>query len=451
VAYAGKRNGSWWVRWPLPERTAPTKSHPRGRPKEGYEDGFRTKTAALKYGRDQEAAIRAGTWIDPRLGERTLGQWWGEWFPVQRYRPNTRESYEQQWRKHIEPRWGGTPLAAIRPLKMEEWINSLRDRYAASTVAVITAPLSDCLEDAVRNRMIDASPMPPKDRRGRQSVAPPKPKREGVVVPLDQAEQIMLRLRGDEALMALVALFTGMRWSELSAMRRSFLVLHAASAERAAWGYYVIDPAVGAVHEDKHSRRYLGAPKSGAAGSLGPGYPPGRIIDLPPFLITLLLAYLATLPPQQDILFTNGRGGYRQYDAWNRDRWRPACDGTTAHVTPGGRARDAVAPVHTGLRLHDFKHTHAALLNNGRIHPVMRDYRLGHAMAGAAGTYAHPTPEMRAEAVDWLEQVWQQWQPAALIEALAAWLHARGGSGRRPTRNLLAPPRMLPAADNALF
>lgn len=445
MAYAGKRNGSWWVRWQLAERNE------KGRHLEGYEDGFRTKDTALKYGRDQEAAIRARTWIDPKLGERTVGEWWGEWFPVQRYRPNTRESYEQHWRKHIGPRWGSTPLAAIRPLKMEEWINSLRDRYAASTVAVITAPLSDCLADAVRNKMISVSPMPPKDRRGRESVTPPKPKREGVVVPLDQVEQIMLRLRGDEALMVLIALFTGMRWSELAAMRRRFLVLRAADASRAAAGYYVIDPAKGAVHEDKHSRRFLGPPKSGASGSLGPGYPPGRVIDLPPFLVVLLLAYLAALPQQQDVLFPNRLGGYRQYDAWNRDRWRPACDGRAAEVTPRGRAREAVAPVHAGLHLHDLKHTQAALLNNGRIHPVMRDYRLGHAAAGAPGTYAHPTPEMRAELIEWLEQVWQQWQPVTLIEALAAWLLGRNGPPRRPARNLLAAARILPAADNALF
>jgi len=443
VAYAKKRGKTWYVRWPLPERTAPTAAHPNGRPKEGYEDGFATKTAALAFGRAQEAAIAAGTWIDPKQGKRTLADWWGEWFPVQRYRPNTRESYEQQWNKHIRPRWGSTPLAAIRPLDMDAWINALRDRYAASTVTVILAPLSDALEDAAINSMIGRSPMPAKDRRGR-AVEGAKPPREGVVAPLEHIEAIALRLRGDEAIMILVALFTGMRWSEFAAMRRTHLYLDR--------GFYVIDPREGAVHEDKHSRRFGGAPKSGASGSLGPGYPPGRIIDLPPFLIVLLRAYLATLPEGQDLLFANRVGQWRQYDAFRRDRWRPACDGRAAQVTAAGRAREAVAPVHAGLQMHDLKHTHKGLLNNGRIHEAAQDYRLGHSKPGAAGDYSHPTPEMRRELVDWLEKVWQQWHPTALIAALEAYLAARGAAPTaRPTRALLAQPLSLPPAPDALF
>ncbi len=159
MAYAKKRNKTWYVRWQLPDRYA------NGRHKEGYEDGFATKTAALRYGEDQEAAILAGTWIDPKSGERTLAGWWAEWFPVQRYRPNTRETYKRRWIKQIEPPWGSTPLNAIRPLDMVKWINTLRETLSTSTVTVVTAPLCDCLEDAVLNRVIQYSPMPPKDGR----------------------------------------------------------------------------------------------------------------------------------------------------------------------------------------------------------------------------------------------------------------------------------------------
>lgn len=306
MTYAKKRGKTWYVRWQLPDRYA------NGRHKEGYEDGFATKNAALRYGEDQEAAIRAGTWVDPKAGERTLADRWAEWFPVQRYKPNTRETYEQQWTKHIEPHWGSTPLNAIRPVEMDKWINTLREALSASSVTVVTAPLRDCIEDGVFNRMIQYSPMPPKDRR-RQAVEGTYRKREGIVVPLDQAEAIMLRLRPTEALLVLIALFTGMRWSELCAMRRQDLTLWPARDDLPAHGHYLIDPLEGAVHEDKHSRRFSGPPKSGGR----------RTMDLPPFLVALLLAYLATLPEDQDVLFPNRKGQWRQYDAWNRDRWRP--------------------------------------------------------------------------------------------------------------------------------
>lgn len=449
MAYAKKRGKTWYVRWQLPDRYA------NGRHKEGYEDGFATKTAALRYGEDQEAAIRSGTWIDPKSGERTLADWWAEWFPAQGYRAKTRESYEQQWRKHIAPRWGSAPLASIRPIDMDKWINSLRERYASSTVAVIAAPLGDALEDAAINRMIDRSPMPAKDRRGRAAQSP-KPKREGVVAPLDHIEAIALRLSGDEALMILVALFTGLRWSEFAAMRLQYLVLEPADSDSPARGYYVVDPVDGAVHEERSSRRRTGAPKSGASGSLGPGYPPGRIIDLPPFLVALLTAYLAVLPAGQDIMFPplRDRGpdrGFRNYDSF-RGRWRRACDGRPAEVLDDGRVLEAIAPIHPGLNIHDLKHTHKALLNNGRIHEAAQDYRLGHATPGAPGVYSHPTPEMRREMVEWLDEVWQAWHPIALIEALEAYLTARGAPPKASsTRRLLAEPPVLPPAVDTLF
>jgi integrase len=427
MAYAEKRPGSktWRARYQRPDGSWAS------------EPGFPTRRKAEEYGDDQEAAMRAGTWIDPKAGERTLADWWAEWFPAQTYRPNTAETYERRWLKQIEPRWGSTPLNRIRGIDLDKWIKELSQSLAPSSVGTVLAPLRDCFDDAVHNRLIPASPMPPKGRRGRRAltVAPP---REGVVIPLEQAEAIMLRLRPDEALLVLIALFTGMRWSELAAMRRQYLTLHPPRDGQPASGWYFVHPVEGAVHEDKHSRRFLDPPKSGVAS--------GRIIDLPPFLVLILLAYLEALPDGQDVLFPPLReregAQFRNYDSWNTGRWRPACDGRPAKVYKNGRVREALAPIHKGLRLHDCKHTHKAMLNNGRIHPAMQNYRLGHAEQGAAGAYSHPTPEMRAETTAWLEQVWQAWNPTRLIEHLSL-LWARPARRQVPAS---APARLPQAA-----
>lgn len=437
MAEAERHGKGWRGRWSAPPGS------PVARPSKS---GFRTKTAALRYAEAREAEARSGTYIDPRAGERTLADWWNEWFPAQTYRPNTAETYERRWLKQIEPRWGSTPLNRIRGIDLDKWIKELSQTLSPSSVGVVLAPLRDCLEDAVHNRLIPASPMPPKGRRGRRTVTAAPP-REGVVISLDQAEAIMLRLRPDEALLVLIALFTGLRWSELAAMRRRYLTLHPPRDGQPASGWYFVDPADGAVHEDRHSRRFLDAPKSGA--------PRGRIIDLPPFLALILLAYLDTLPDAQDVLFPplRDRGGarFRNYDSWNSTSWRPACDGRPAKVYKNGRVREAVAPIHKGLRLHDCKHTHKAMLNDGRIHEVMQNDRLGHAQKGTPGVYSHPTPQMRAETVAWLEQVWQTWNPARLVEHLAPIL-------RRPTRATetptpIPPPRPVieAAQQDALF
>lgn len=425
MAWAERHGKGWRARWQGP---------PGSDPPYPSKSGFATKKAAKIYGEDQESAVRSGGYIDPRAGDRTLADWWNEWFPAQAYKPNTYETYERRWLKQIEPRWGSTPLNRIRGIDLDKWIKQLSETLSPSSVGVVLAPLRDCLEDAVFNGLIRPSPMPPKGRRGRRGLTAVPP-REGVVIPLDEAEAIMLRLHPDEALLVLLALFTGMRWSELAAMRRGYLTLHPARGGRAASGWYVIDPQQGAVHEDKHSRRFLDAPKSGA--------PRGRVIDLPPFLVLILLAYLEALPQGQEVLFPPRRpaGGavFRNYDSWNATRWRPACDGRPAKVYKNGSVREAVAPVHAGLRLHDCKHTHKAMLNNGRINEVMQNDRLGHAQRGTPGVYSHPTPEMRAEVVDWLEQVWRAWSPAALVEHLAPIL--------RPAVHEVpvAPPTVLPA------
>lgn len=395
MGYAEKRGKTWRAHWQTDQVDA------KGRKVEGTESGFPTKTAAENYADDQEAAIRAGTWIDPKRGKIPFAQWWEEWFDAQEWRPNTCESYRQQWNRHIGPRWGRTPLRAIRPIEIEKWLKELRAVLSPSSVTVIVSAMRGALAAAVENELIPRSPMPAPGKRGRKRPVSPKQQRVGVVVTPLEIEAILLRLKDDaERLMVITTVFTGMRWSEVSGMRRAYLDLAPPAGERPACGTYTIDALDGAVHEDVHSNRYVGPPKSGGE----------RVMDLPPFLVLLLLAYLAGLPRGQEILFPDTRGHFRRYDTWNTLRWRQVVDGRPAAVSRGGRSiREAVPPIRPGLRFHDLKHTHAAMLNDQRVHPVMRDYRLGHAQPGAPGVYAHPTPQMRRELVEALEAQWRQW------------------------------------------
>jgi hypothetical protein len=69
---------------------------------------------------------------------------------------------------------------------------------------------------------------------------------------------------------------------------------------------------------------------------------------------------------------------------------------------------------------------------------------------GAPGVYSHPTPQMRAELVDWLESVWHSWSPQELIARCKRWLGVDLATQPLPTRNLLAAPRELTLAGNTL-
>lgn len=436
MAYGEKRGKTWRARYQRPDGSW------------GSEPGFPTRKKAEDYGNDQEAAMRAGTWVDPKLGETPLADWWNRWLPAQDLRPNTAKAYKQQWRCHIEPRWGSTPLAAIRGIDLQAWTKALRDEdgLSGSTINIITSALRGCFDAAVFNKLIGTSPMPPKQPGKRKSAA--NASRPGVVLPLPVVEQILKSLHADaDRLLVLVTLFTGMRWSEVAAMRIRDLCLEPEADGLAASGYYRIDPTDGALHQDEHARPYLAAPKSGATAALARGYKPGRIIDLPSFLVLILIAYLEVLPKTPEgLLFPNRYGKPRRYESWNADRWRPVCDGRPAYVSPSGRSiREAQPAVWPGLHFHDLKHTHKAILNDLRVHEVMQDYRLGHVTPGTPGVYSHPTEQMRTELVDGLERFGQAWLSGGLPGAWPGWRAPRSSPVSLP------PVRKTAAGDNALF
>ena len=86
MAYAEKRGNLWRARWRGPDGTL------ESRP------GFHTGKAAENYGRDQEAAIRANTYVDPRAGKITLTEWVNQWYPALDLEPTTLSNYRYQER-----------------------------------------------------------------------------------------------------------------------------------------------------------------------------------------------------------------------------------------------------------------------------------------------------------------------------------------------------------------
>jgi integrase len=188
-----------------------------------------------------------------------------------------------------------------------------------------------------------------------------------------------------------------MRWGEVCGMRRTFLHLPdpqagADARADAARAWYEIDPRVGAVHEDVHSRRYFGPPKGGR----------GRIIELPPFLAGLLARHLEAIG-DRDLLFVNRAGAPIRHSDWLR-AWHTACDGTTG----GTASRGGLAPVCRGARFHDLRHAHATMLVELGVPEVLRDERLGHKPPGVRGIYTHTTAAMRTAMTTALELTWQQ-------------------------------------------
>ena len=57
---------------------------------------------------------------------------------------------------------------------------------------------------------------------------------------------------------------------------------------------------------------------------------------------------------------------------------------------------------------HDDRHSHSTWLDDSNVSKVLQMERRGHAMPGMDAVYVHPTPEMRKQLCDYLQQLWQQ-------------------------------------------
>lgn len=387
MAYAEKRGDGpfpWRVKFKKPDGSETSAS------------GFATEEDALNHGRDQEADIRRGRWHDPKAGEITLDTYfWKKWLPAQRLSDKSVRNHKGEYRTHIAPRWGTQPLNTIDPFEIAALEKQLLTTRSASTRRNVMDLLRFMLDDAVHAKMLQHSPMLPRQRgRGQRE---PEKVRPGQVTTLAAVLAIGVRLKPGDALMALVTLFTGMRWGEVSGMRRSFLTLEAAGGERPARGHYVIDEKIGAVHEEQSGRRFFGPPKGNK----------GRTVELPAFLVELLIEFLGTFPLERNLLFVNQLGVAHNNSSFTNNHWRAACDGREGRgVVRGHAALEPWEPIHAGLWFHDLRHTHKTWLADDGIEPVARDERLGHVTPGMDGVYIHVTPSMRAKILAALQARW---------------------------------------------
>lgn len=392
MAWAEKRGKKWRSRYLRPD----------GR--YGSEPGFDTKAAALEFGQEQDRAIKKGTWIDPELGQQLVDDFWTEWFPLQRMSDSTRERYAGYFRNHLSPLLGAKKIGEVRGLHIAAVRQALPGRgLQESTIVPMIGLLRRMFEDAELDRRIGHCPVPRENRRGEKKPAPPK---AGRAVELEAVLRVCARLPLPEALMVVTTVVGGFRWGEAAGHRREFLFAAPADGETPAAGWYDVDAKVGALKELK-GKLSFGPPKDREA----------RMVEQPPFLVEMYLAYFDLVAPSHRLMFpgTSGSGerglpidGYRR-STFGRQLWRPACDGWESRKTvQGHRGFDAAPPVVKGLRFHDLRHTCETWMTEDGIPKIARDARLGHETAGMEGTYNHVTPTMKAMVLDSFTRRWER-------------------------------------------
>lgn len=390
----------------------------------GSEPGFATKAAALKWGNDQESDIRHGRWRDPRGGDITLDAWFALWLPAQDYARRTRDRLEGDYRNHLRPWRGDSAIGEIGVLDVAAFENRIGTELGRNTVAGIMSLLRMLMEDAVADGRLTMSPVVAKRRRGRRKDVVGKAPRQSVAITFEAFMAIAGRMPGVNsrgamtAVMAVVTAFTGLRWGEVTGMQRKYLMLMPAEDGAPTSGWYIVDDEEGAVHDPKRHPPYLGPPK---------GYV-GRTIELPPFLVELLLMYVASLPPDQELLFLSTRGTMLHGRTAVTEAWRLACDGWPARPAGyGRRARVETAAVVHGLHWHDLRHTHKTWLVEDGVPAVARDERLGHRRGKRGGdadsgqqdhVYVHATAVMRKRLLEGLQRRWESSAESAPLREL---------------------------------
>ncbi|AGZ39592.1 tyrosine-type recombinase/integrase [Actinoplanes friuliensis] len=440
MAYAEKRGGLWRARWRGPDGTLES------------EPGFQTEKAALKYGRDQEAAIRARRYVDPRGGRMTVTEWVNIWFPALDLEPSTLDSYRYLLEVFVLPEFGDSTLMSLTNEGIAKWeMKLVKSGYSKKTASNARGALSTTLGDAVP-RYIPLNPAAKskgKGRKGSSRIERIEKESKVWASPLQTlliAERAAIISGLDATFIADITIqYTGCRWSEMLALPPELIHDDAIDVH---WKLYELN-----------GRFYRGRPKDGSM----------RTVATPPFLNGLLSHHLSSkVPlkcscvPQLDdkdgiswctgdaYTFLTAEGRHYRRSNFSERVFRPAADGWyprrsdkrdrmpvlvdyrhpwpgkplppwpaveagQEYVAPQGRGRPRVTedsrlaswlPVLPGLTPHGQRHGYQTWLDEDGIPYVAQSQQMGHEVPGMRGVYSHVTDRMLNEVRDALQQRW---------------------------------------------
>lgn len=369
----------------------------------GTEPGFPTKKTAEDWGGAQEAAIRAGRWTDPELARTHFGKWAREWMAAKAPRGRTVGTRWDRLDSHILPRWEDTPLNQITWFDAEQWANSLKCDDSTATQCLTI--MSQILTGAVDKRMILVNPLFGRRRSRTAAVKAAQHAREDTELwaPPEVVLRIARRAGRADGMHMLTTAFTGVRWGESLALRPASVT---ARTERD-----FVCPALAVAEE---IAEYQQRTPDGKRGALLLDLEPvktresKRLIDLPPFLAKLLEEHAAGCT--REFLFTPRSLMSRTWRRGNfgRQVMRPVCDGRDALPASKGHApRTEWKPIMPGLTMRALRHTHDTYQEQIGVKPALMFEQAGHKRPGIKAVYQHPTPEMRRERLDGLQEIYE--------------------------------------------
>jgi integrase len=203
---------------------ASIKKRPDGRWRARYRDPsgrehakhFLRKIDGERWLVEQEHTKQRGVWIDPARSRETVAEWCQGWRASKvDLRPSTLSRLDGILRTHVLPAFGSWPLVSVGNADVRAWVSRMvAEGRSAATARKAFFALHDMLNAALADRRLAHNPA------------------EGVPLPVERhAEQRFLTVDEVAALaeaiparfraLVLVAVYGGLRFGELAALRRS--------------------------------------------------------------------------------------------------------------------------------------------------------------------------------------------------------------------------------------
>jgi integrase len=346
----GRPTGRWQARYRAPDGRSYTARTEDDRPLT-----FATAGAAGRWLDRVSAEIQAGTWRAPGsvAAPVTFGAYATAWLADRELSPTTADLYRRLLRHHLLPTFADVQVAAITPASVRTWHASLTTGPTARSHAY--GLLRTILGTAVDDDLLPANPC---RIRGAGSV-----KRAKVIRPATLAELDVIVENMPERYRALVLLaaWCGLRWGELTELRRADLDLDSG----------VVHVERGVVRT-RTNGRIVKAPKSQAGI---------RDVSIPPHLLPAIREHLASHAQvgARGLLFPAAGGGHLALVTFGR-YW------TVARMAAG----------RPDLTIHGLRHTGATLAaaTGATLAELMA--RMGHSTPTMAMRYQHASSDRDA-------------------------------------------------------
>jgi site-specific recombinase XerD len=368
MASIDKRSGGYRVRY----------RDPLGRQRTRQ---FRRKTDADRFAREVEVDKNRGAWIDPRSADMPLSEWVETFMSLARsLAPTTQETYRRDLDRYVLPRFGARRLGHLGAEEIEQWLNDeLASGLASSSVHRHYRTLRRVLQTAVEKDRLQKNPC---DR-----VRPPKVTTRKMAV-LDWPQCVALAEAHSDRYRALIylALDSGMRWSELTGLRRDHVEVERRKVR-------VTEQLVQLADRSRVRR----VPKTSAGA---------RSITISATTAAILGHHLELYaePEADALVFTNGAGAPITHSSFQTHHFKPAL--AAAGVTS---------------RFHDLRHTSVALAISAGAHPKAIQVRMGHSsITVTLDRYGHLFPELDEAIADAFDERWLAARSAAGIHPAPA-------------------------------